>query len=316
MKIKSIDSHKTTLNILALGLMLSIPQLTYADFKFTTIDVPKSTATNANGNSTKKIVGAYRDTEGNAHGFILDKKGEFRKVDEPNATDGDIVVPTPGGTTLNEINEKDQMAGTFGDGKRLHGFFLDNGKFITLDPPNSIRSQGGGINNRGQVAGSYRTSDNKRHGYLWRNGVFTIFNVPGDHPLFGTVPLGNNDRGQIVGNYVEANGGNTGPNEGRHGFLLSKGIYIQLDFPGAAFTVAQGINNQGEIVGQYFDDLDGSIGHGFLRSNKGIYTSIDLPNATFTAAFSINDKGQFVGSYDDVDGNTHGYVGVLSHKDE
>ena len=292
---------RTTLKMLALVLMVSVPSLTYADFKFKTIDVPGSTLTEANGNSTKQIVGDYDDVDGNTHGFILDKKGTFRKVDAPNAI----------ATLLNEVNEEGRIVGTYLDSTRLYGFVLDKGKITTLDPPGSIRSQGGGINEKGQIVGAYRTSDQKRHGYLWLNGVFASFNVPNDHPVLGTVPLGINDQGHVVGNFVELNGGQSNPNEGRHGFLLNKGIYTQLDFPGAAFTIAQGINNEGQIVGQYFND-DGS-GHGFLRSKKGVYTSIDIPDATFTAAFSINDEGEFVGSYEDVDGKTHGYAGSPSH---
>jgi probable HAF family extracellular repeat protein len=285
---------KSMLSAVAFCLVLSIPGLAYAAFNFTTIDVPGSTLTEANGNSTKQIVGDYDDVDGNKHGFILDKKGIFRKVDVPNA-------PL---TLLNEVNEEGQIVGTYFDGTRLHGFFLNKGNITTLDPPGSIRSQGGGINEKGQVVGVYRTSDQKRHGYLWRNGVFTSFNVPNDHPVLGTVALGINDQGQIAGNYVDLNGD-------RHGFLLSKGIYTQLDFPGAAFTIAQGINNEGQIVGQYFNDDES--GHGFLLSKKGGYTSIDIPDATFTAAFAINDKGEIVGSFDDVDGNTHGYVGIPKH---
>ncbi len=300
MKIKCIDNRKTTLSVFALGFMLGIPNLTYADFKFTAIDVPGSALTEANGNSAKQIVGSYDDADGNTHGFILNKKDVFKKVDAPNS----IL------TLLNEVNEEGQIVGTYADSTRLHGFFLDKGKgkIITLDPPGSIRSQGGGINEKGKIVGAYRTSDQRRHGYLWRNGVFTSFNVPNDHPVLGTVPLGINDRSEIVGNYVAGSGGILGPNDGRHGFLLSKDVYTQLDYPGAAFTVAQGINNEGEIVGQYFNDDDS--GHGFFRSKKGIYTSIDITDATFTAAYSINDKGEIVGSFDDIDGNTHGYVGT------
>ena len=282
---------------MALSLVLSIPGLAYAEFNFTTIDVPGSTSTAANGNSTKQIVGGYDDAGGNTHGFILDKQGTFRKVDVPNVLS----------TQLNGVNEEGQIVGTYVDSTRLHGFFLNKGKITTLDPPNSIRSQGGFINAKGQIVGAYRTSDQKRHGYIWRNGVFTSFNVPNDHPVLGTVPLGINDRGQVVGNYVDGNGGLLGPNDGRHGFLLNKGIYTQLDVPGAAFTVAQGINNEGQIVGLYLNDDDSE--HGFIWNKEGGYTTIDVPDGAWTDVYSINAEGKIVGAYGDVDGVTHGYVG-------
>ena len=86
----------------------------------------------------------------------------------------------------------------------------------------------------------------------------------------------------------------------RHGFLLSEGVYTTLDFPDAAFTVAEGINNEGQIAGLYFDTSGNE--HGFVLSKKGVYTTIDIPDSAATAVFSINVKGEIVGFYDDVDG--------------
>ena len=51
----------------------------------------------------------------------------------------------------------------------------------------------------------------------------------------GTVGLGINDFGDVVGDYVDSAGN-------RHGFVRSKGIYTTLDVPGAVLTVAEGIN--------------------------------------------------------------------------
>lgn len=70
MTIKSIGSHTTSLAIMMFGFMLGIPNLTHADFKFKTIDFPDSTLTEANGNSTKQIVGDFDDVDGNTHGYV------------------------------------------------------------------------------------------------------------------------------------------------------------------------------------------------------------------------------------------------------
>ena len=73
--------------------------------------------------------------------------------------------------------------------------------------------------------------------------------------------------------------------------------FSTIDFPGASFTVAFGINNRGEIVGNY-GFADGT-GHGFLL-DKGNFTTIDFPGAPATApkgALGINDGGQIVGFY-------------------
>src|SRR5258708_27416344 len=53
--------------------------------------------------------------------------------------------------------------------------------------------------------------------------------------------------------------------------------YTTIDFPGAATTLAWGINTRGDIVGGYLN-ADKSD-HGFLL-NGGQYSTIDFPGAT------------------------------------
>src|SRR4029077_12865778 len=65
-----------SLATVAFGLLLSAPGLMQAQYIFTTIDVPNTpgqtvTATAANGNSTKKIVGQFFVNQGSPHGFVL-----------------------------------------------------------------------------------------------------------------------------------------------------------------------------------------------------------------------------------------------------
>jgi len=288
--------HKKMLAALTLGLFLAgVPGLARAaaSFTFTTIDVPGSTGTDANGNSTHAIAGDFTDAGGITHGFVL-SSSKFTTIDVPGAAS----------SSVNGINAIGQLDGTYQDTVRFHAFFSGNGSsFTTLDPPGSIRSLGGFINAQGQAVGTYRSSEQKRHGFIWRNGVFTalLINVPGDHAVLGTVAIGINDPGQVVGDYVDAAQGN------RHGFLLSRGIYTTLDVPGALLTVAEGINNAGKIVGFYIDAVGNE--HGFILRG-GVYATIDVPNAAFTAVFSINAEDEIVGSYGDSSGVTHGFLGM------
>jgi probable HAF family extracellular repeat protein len=277
-----------------LSLVISIPGLANAAFNFTTIDVPGSSKTIANGNSTNKIAGEYDDANGYTHGFIL-SKGVYTTID----------VPSAASTTVNGISANDQFTGTYNNGTRNYAYFQSKkGIITTLDPllpapSKSIESQGGFLNAQGNVVGGYRDDKRVRHAFLWSDGFFTTIDPPNGSPTLGPIAFGINDPGQIVGTYVDVNGN-------RHGFLLSKGVYTNLDVPGAAFTVAEGINNSGQIVGLYFDTDFNE--HGFILS-KGVYTTIDVPDSTATAVFSINAKGEIVGSYDDSNGVTHGYVG-------
>jgi uncharacterized membrane protein len=287
------------------GMLLSVPGLTQAQYQFSTIDVPGATATAANSNSTHEIAGDFFDAHGKDHGFVLNN-GVFTMIDVPGAVN----------TIIDGINALGQLGGTYQDSNgTFHAFFGNKVGFTTLDPPNAIRSLGDGINAQGQLVGTYRTLETlpdgskvqKRHGFIWRNGTFTTFNVPGDHPVFGTVAFGINDIGEVVGDYVDASRGI------RHGFLRSSdGLnYTTLDVPGAVLTVGEEINNAGTIVGAY--QLADSTIHGFVRNN-GVFTTVDVtfPGGTAqqTEIFSINANGEIVGLYFDSNGGQHGFRGV------
>ena len=298
----------TSLAAVAFGLFLSVPGLTQAQYTFTTIDVPKATATLANGNSTDAIAGQFDDADG-THGFVLNNDG-FTTINEPAAA---------GFTAINGINSSGQLAGTYFDaGGTPHAFFDKNGNFITLIPPGSIRSQGGFINTQSQVVGTYRDANQKRHGFIWRNGRFTTtFNVPDDDAFFGTVAFGINDSGDVVGNYVAngevRKGGDKSQNPPRHGFRRSSnGDFTRFDVPGAYITIGEGINNAGTIVGVYVL-TDGKL-HGFVLNNGVVFTTVDVPDskgkAQQTEINSINANGEIVGFYNDSKGVAHGFLGV------
>src|SRR6266567_1782553 len=80
--------------------------------------------------------------------------------------------------------------------------------------------------------------------------------------------------------------------------------FTAIEFPGAATTLAWGINTRGDIVGGYLN-ADKSD-HGFLLSG-GQYSTIDFPGATATEAFTINPRGD-VGGFYTLAGVTHGFV--------
>ena len=122
---------------------------------------------------------------------------------------------------------------------------------------------------------------------------------------------GINNRGAVVGSFVDADGKD-------HGFLLdARGRLTTLDppdspdDPAASNTFASDINDRGQIVGGYAD-AKGTY-HGYLYY-KGRFTKIDPPKAAdvpdyaTTAPFGINNRGQVVGQYVDADGVLHGYL--------
>jgi probable HAF family extracellular repeat protein len=217
------------------------------------------------------------------------------------------------------INNAGQIVGTyyvgFGSDFVEHGFLYQNGVYITLDDPlahnvvgarDSTRAQG--INNLGQIVGTYDDNGGNTHSFLLSDGVWTTLDIPGTTQ--GTYAQGINDLGQVVGYYVDSN-------DQTHGFLYSNGSYTILDRPGGLSTQAFGINNAGQIVGHSF------IGGSFLYSN-GSYTSIDdiprlqgvLPgnfDGSISFVRGINNTGQISGYYGNFIlpvANYYGFIGT------
>src|SRR5262249_16335359 len=149
-----------------------------------------------------------------------------------------------------------------------------------------------GINDTGQISGTYLDSQGQYHGFLRSSDgtSYTTFDVP-DFPG-RTEADGINNAGEIVGAVFESDVLHF------HGFLRSNdgSSYTTFDVPGSwLYTDAFEINTAGEIVGQYGND---SMSHGFLRSSDGSsYTTLDVPGAFGTAPGGINDTGQIVGHY-------------------
>src|SRR5262249_45299171 len=94
----------------AVGLLLGLPGLAAAQYKFTTIDAPGSTRTAVNGNSPNAIAGEFDDIDGVTHGFVATKNG-LTQIDVPGAD----------WTSVNGVNAEGQLAGIFFAG-RLYGY--------------------------------------------------------------------------------------------------------------------------------------------------------------------------------------------------
>ena len=173
--------------------------------------------------------------------------------------------------------------------------------------------------------------------------VITTFDYPGAGN--NTLPQKINERGDIVGVFIDSSGVTRGfvrfsngtfsdpivdPNdtvgftEGRginnrgtvvgdyatsdgnlHGFFLSGGTFTEYDVPGAVFTAVLAINNPADFAGTFVDD--GGIQQAFV-SVGGTLTSFSVPAAISTLAYEINNSKQLtVGYYIDSSGILHGY---------
>jgi hypothetical protein len=234
---------------------------------FSPVNFPGATQTYPTGITLlDEIVGAINLS---SDGFVREA-GTYKQVDAPG---------NAGTTVLSGINLQRQMVGyTYASSAPYYtGFLLDRGTFTTLPQyPGSVGTLAISINNFGHILGIWVPPFSGNfvpapfHGFLLSGGKFTDLEDPLEgtancdtvaNPLgfeyCSTAPADLNDRGDITGWYTANDG--TG-----HGFLLSKGVWTTIDFPGALATGCESINDAGQIVGNYYDSS--SVLHGFLAT--------------------------------------------------
>ena len=190
---------------------------------FTTIDYPGSDQTTLYAiNNAGDIVGDHDASMG----FLL-KEGIFTSLTNANGWDINnfdfiatgsgflesngsaqpIQVPGSQYTLSWGINDAFEIAGTYGDGTRTHGFFYNPaGSYTTVDVPGQADTFGSGINTAGNMVGYYYDSVSIQHGFLYDGVNFTKFDVPSS--TNNTYAFRINDFGQIVGRtFVPGNPG-------------------------------------------------------------------------------------------------------------
>ena len=275
------------------------------DDNFTTINAPGATATVAFAiNDAGSAVGRYV-SGGRTHGFLRSADGTITTIDFPGATftvagtlnnDGDVAgwyslpaSPTirhgfvlidgvyasfdpPGSTFTNAlgINDRGDVVGRYctksvcrepGRGD-FHGFLFRDGEITTLDI-GAIETNAWKVNDRGEVLGGFGVAGGGVELFVWRDGDVRTFALPNGKPL-SEDNGGINSQGAIVGKYCDVSPCLIGP--AGHGFLISDGSLVTINYPGATGTSAYGINARGEVVGGYFD-AQGAL-HGYLLRLK------------------------------------------------
>src|SRR5438477_3476654 len=104
--------------------------------------------------------------------------------------------------------------------------------FATLnDPAATDGTTPEGINDSGQIVGTYTGSDNAVHGFLYSAGAYTALTDPSATGAYaGTFSRAINDSCQIVGSYADAN-------RLRHAFIYdsSTGSFSKFDEPSATY---------------------------------------------------------------------------------
>jgi uncharacterized membrane protein len=113
-----------------------------------------------------------------------------------------------------------------------------------------------------------------------------------------TVLIAINNRGRIVGGYVDAAG------KSQH-FLLDKGDFTPIDYPGASLTVPFDINDRDQVVGSYLDAAGKPQG---FRLDDSVYSIIDTSAYPSAQLLGLNNRGEIAGGYRDPDGKVRGLL--------
>ena len=213
-------------------------------------------------------------------GYLLDD-GRFRPIAVPGAT----------GTLPFGINDRGEIVGTYDDAEgRSHGFVWERGRHRTIDAPGATGSTpegfsgtgAFGINDRGQIVGTYVGGDGHLRGYLWERGRFRPIDAPG---ATDTTGFDINDRGQIT---IQAGSAE----DPFLNFLWEDGDFTPIRFPGAVATVVHKIDDRGRVVGVYGQGASDQFG---FTLERGRYRSIEFPGATLTGVNASNTRGRIVG---------------------
>ena len=284
---------------------------------FVPFDVPGATTTAAQGiNADGAVVGAFVDSAGKQHGFLL-AGGSFTTIDYPGA----LLTGARGINSQGDIiGVHVDTAGLPGGGNR--GWLLHQGTFQDVNYPGHMNTIPVKVTDQGVMVGCYHDTDTMgtMHGWIFSNGSFSDLSTPASMNN-GVTP----DGSMTAGLYTDMMTNTT------HAYLASGGSITPFDFPFAIATSAWDMNPLGKVVGNYTDAAKKN--HGFLLipsvfdATFGItpvpgvvpnyeFVSIDYPGASSTAAVGINAAGHIVGSYVDSAGKTHAYLLVRGKRRE
>jgi len=175
---------------------------------FSTVDFPGTTFNQILGlNDTGQAAGYWQATpSGFDTAYIFNPNlpagGQFTNL---NPLLSDLLPPGPPvSAQATGINDKGEVSGFYATTGGDNGFLLNAGKLTILSFPGATVTEALGLNNLGQVVGTYTDAAGNPQGFIYSGGVFTPLNDPG---AIQTTVNGINNFGHIVGFALE--NGNT-----------------------------------------------------------------------------------------------------------
>jgi hypothetical protein len=254
--------------------------------KFRTIDIPRYESTQIYAiNNKNDVAGIYLDSTGLQHGMLIQGKTVI-PIDDPNAEPGTTFC-----YGIAEINDSDVVAGYYTNAAGFEvGFVYQDGTYTDVHVFGSQYVQVNGINNSGELTGTYYDSSaGFWYAFYGSGSKFTRFTVPGGgYYVFG---WGINDAGLItVGYFVDPN------NQIYMADLYNSktGKFTPINVPDASQTFVHGINNKNQIVYAWTDTMGNY--HAAVLADRKFYT-FDDPNGSQSRADGITDNDIIVGTF-------------------
>jgi hypothetical protein len=170
---------------------------------FTNVNNPNTAATPPTFNQLLGVndsnvaVGFYTDAAGNTHGYTynIGTTTFSANIDDPNGNGTN--------TTAAAIDNVGQIAGFYvGTDGLTHGFIDNGGTFTTLDAAGATDTSILGLNNLGEAVGFDILPDMTMHGIVCSVSTLTCTQVDDPFGIGTTTVNGLNDKGQLVGFYV------------------------------------------------------------------------------------------------------------------
>ena len=203
-------------------------------------------------NNQGQVIGLSFDSEYNPSGFVY-ANGVYTSLD---------FLPS-------RINERGQIVGAGLDANsEIQSFVYEKGSYTGISFPGALAGSTfvSGVNNQGQVIGTYNDSDGtKTHGFIYDKGGYT--GLPDVAGAQLTLPQSINNAGLIVGWSYDSTF------ESPPGFVLDKGVYTVLNGPGAVNgTFLTDVNSLGQIVGIASDSE--------FNTHSFVYEKVPTPAST------------------------------------
>jgi hypothetical protein len=141
------------------------------------------------------------------------------------------------------VNRSFDIVGNFTSGDDETAVYaLIEGSYNTLLPTKCTYTHDPSINDSAVVAGNCVTSANASLVFTWKRGKYTYYTPPSSMTYVQATGISKN--GEIAGWFIDSSGFD-------HGFVLSGGVFTQVDVPGGTNTQIMGINKSGKLVGVY-----------------------------------------------------------------